>query len=130
MTTSRTSTQIRNEQLAQDPEFRAHWERTVLARAVANALVGFRVERGITQTEAGRRLGMRQSQVARMELGEHTPSLDTLRRLATLLGKQLILAITPPAPSRRLGDVPLPVGATVLEEVTSVDGTRLLVASA
>lgn len=123
----RTTKEIREDQLERDPEFRAYWERTVLARAVANALIGFRVEHGITQTELARRLGMRQPQVARLERGEHTPSLETLRGLAQLLGMRLIVVIVPTAENKLFQDIPLPEGAKVLEDVTSTDGSRLLV---
>ena len=123
----RTTKEIREEQLERDPEFRAYWERTVLARAAANALIGFRIEHGITQTELARRLGMRQPQVARLEIGEHTPSLDTLRRLSQLLRIRLIVAIAP-AEDKLFEDL-LPEGTKVLEDVTSADGSRLLVAT-
>ena len=124
----RTTKQLREERLERDPEFRAYWERTALARAVANTLIGFRVEHGLTQTQLARQLGMRQPQVARMEIGEHTPSLDTLRRLAQLLGLRLIVAISPAADGTPPMEVPLPEGAKVREDVTALDGSRLLVA--
>lgn len=125
----RTTKEIREEQLERDPEFRAYWERTALARAVATVLIGFRGEHDLTQTQLARQLGMRQPQVARLEIGEHTPSLDTLRRLAQLLSLRLILTITPAADGAPPPEVPLPEGAKVLEDVTSADGSRLLVAA-
>jgi hypothetical protein len=33
-----------------DPEFRDEWDRTAFARAVAQMLVAYRAERGLTQT--------------------------------------------------------------------------------
>lgn len=125
----RTAKEIREEQLRSDPEFRSYWERTALARAVANALIGYRVQHSLTQTQLARRLGMSQRQVARLEVGEQTPSLDTLRSLAQLLGKRLILAITPAAEGVGPRDVPLPEGARVLEDFVGTDGSRLVVAT-
>ncbi|MSQ27834.1 MAG: XRE family transcriptional regulator [Dehalococcoidia bacterium] len=125
----RTTTELRNEALQRDPEFRAHWERTALARAIANAVIGFRIEHGLTQTGLARQLGMRQPQVARLEIGEHAPSLDTLRRLAQLLGTRLIVAISPAGLTATAGELPLPPSARVLEDLTSSDGSRLLVAA-
>jgi transcriptional regulator with XRE-family HTH domain len=125
----RTTKEIRDERLKHDPEFRAYWERTALARAVASALIGYRVEHGLTQTQLARHLGISQRQVARLEVGEHPPSVDTLRSLAGLLGKRLILAITPAGEAAGSIDVPLPEGAKVLEDIVSTDGSRLLVAA-
>ena len=78
-----------------DPEFRAEWERTAVARAVANAIVRYRGERGMTQTQLARQLGMRQAAIARLELGEHDPSLATLARLSRGLGIIFHIEITP-----------------------------------
>ena len=71
--------------LLEDPEFRKEWERTALARAVAIEVVKYRAEHGISQTELGRRLGMHQPAIARLEEGEHNPSIDMLRRLSERL---------------------------------------------
>ena len=69
-----------------DPAYRAEWERTRLAHEVAMKVIQYRVEHNLTQTELARRLGMRQPHVARLEAGDHEPSLATLRRLAQVLG--------------------------------------------
>jgi ribosome-binding protein aMBF1 (putative translation factor) len=71
--------------LLEDPEFRKEWERTALARAVAIEVIRYRAEHGISQTELGRRLGMHQPAIARLEEGEHNPSIDMLRRLSEKL---------------------------------------------
>ena len=71
--------------LLEDPEFRKEWERTALARAVAIEVIRYRAEHGISQTELGRRLGMHQPAIARLEEGEHNPSIYMLRRLSEKL---------------------------------------------
>ena len=45
-------------EMLQDPQFRAEWERTALARAVAEAVIRYRAERGLSQTRAGPAAGM------------------------------------------------------------------------
>ena len=78
-----------------DPAFRAEWDRTSVARAVALRLVEYRSGEGITQTELARRLGMKQPAVARLESGDHNPSLDTLVRLSEALGLEFHIEVTP-----------------------------------
>lgn len=80
-----------------DPAFRAEWERTALARAVAMRVLQYRVEHRLSQTALARQLGMQQSAIARLEAGDHTPSLDTLRRLSRGLGIRFRIDITPDA---------------------------------
>lgn len=79
-----------------DPEFRAEWERTALARAIANTLVGYRVEHRLSQSALAEQLGMKQPAVARLESGEHNPSLETLQRLVRTLDIELVLDLVPP----------------------------------
>jgi len=74
-----------------DGEFRAEWERTALAVRV----VEYRVEHELSQAALGRRLGMAQSGVARLEAGEHIPTLDTLSRVARVLGIHLRVDVDP-----------------------------------
>lgn len=78
-------TEVLDEAL-QDPETRAEWERTQLARDVSIWLLGYRRDRGLTQVALAKLLGWKQSVVARLESGEHEPSLPTLRHLVGQLG--------------------------------------------
>ena len=79
----------------EDPEFRAEWTRTALARAVALEIVRHRGARGLSQRALGELLGMKQPQVARLERGDHTPTIDTLIRLSAVLGIEFNLDIRP-----------------------------------
>jgi transcriptional regulator with XRE-family HTH domain len=91
------------EQLRTDPEFLAEWERTALARAVAVAIVRYRGEHELSQRELAERLGMKQPQVARLELGEVNPSIDTLMRIAAQLGIEFTIDVRPAgAPARNV----------------------------
>lgn len=76
-------------------DFRREWERTALARAVAIRLVEYRAEHGLSQRALAAKLGMKQPAIARLELGEHTPSIETLVRLSRGLGMRFRLDITP-----------------------------------
>lgn len=77
-----------------DPAFRDEWDRSALARAVAGRVVAHRVEHGLSQTALARQLGMQQPAVARIESGDHTPSLEVLWRLASRVGIEFHIDIT------------------------------------
>lgn len=90
----KTNDEILQEEL-QDPEFRAEWERTALARGVALAIVRYRGDHGLSQRDLAGRLGMKQPQVARLELGEVNPSMDTLMRVSGQLGIEFTIDVRP-----------------------------------
>lgn len=98
----KTSDELLAEQLRDDPEFRAEWERTALARAIALAVVRFRTDRGLSQRGLASVLEMTQPQVARLERGDVNPSMDTLVRVAAGLGIELTINVTPANQEPRL----------------------------
>ena len=124
----RSTAEIREEQLRQDPAFRAYWKRTALARAAALALIGYRVKHHLTQTQLGEKLGVRQPQVARLEMGEHNPSLEMLQRLARTIGLRFIVEVAPAGTDAPASALTLPSGVKVVEDVTA-DGSRVMVAT-
>lgn len=110
------------------PEFRSNWEQSALARAVAIAIVDYRSKHQLTQTLLARRLGVRQPHVARLETGEHTPSLEMLQRLSGALGLRFVVDVAPvrhAAPKRSLR---FPRGVRVMEDVVA-RGSRVRVAA-
>ena len=90
-----TSDEAIAEHLATDPVFRAEWERTALARFIAIEVLKHRTERDWSQRQLGDALGMSQPQVARLERGDITPTFDTLARVASGLGIELTINVTP-----------------------------------
>lgn len=90
----KTSEEVLAEHLC-DPDFRRGWERTAVARAVAVKVVAYRAEHGLSQRALARELGMTQPQVARLEAGEHNPTIDTLARLAEALDVEFAIDIHP-----------------------------------
>jgi ribosome-binding protein aMBF1 (putative translation factor) len=84
----------------QDPAFRAEWERTSLARAVAIEVVAYRVAHGLSQAALAKRLGVSQPVVARIERGDHTPNWETLGRLARAMDVHFLVDVDPVAGPR------------------------------
>jgi transcriptional regulator with XRE-family HTH domain len=97
----KTNDELLAEQLT-DSEFRAEWERTALARAVALRLVRYRAERDISQRELAELLEMKQPQVARLERGDVNPGLETLMRLAGALEIEFTIDVRPANQKSRL----------------------------
>lgn len=118
--------QILEEEL-QDPEFRAEWERLAPARAVANRLIAYRADHGLTQTGLARLLGMSQPAVFRLELGEHLPTIPTLLKLSEVLGLEILVSMKP---SHQPGEHPAPElpNARVKEYVVTPRGASLTIA--
>jgi predicted transcriptional regulator len=90
------------EEINRDPEFRAEWERTALARMVAAELVGYRSDHGLSQKALGERLGCSQPNVAKLESGEHNPTIDTLVDVSRALGIEFMIDIAPATRQRRV----------------------------
>jgi transcriptional regulator with XRE-family HTH domain len=115
------------EEEPRDPEFRAEWERLAPARAVANRLILYRAEHGLTQTALGRRLGMPQSAIARLEIGEHIPTLSTLLKISDVLGLEILVTMMPRSHNRE-GDIPELRNARVTENVLTAGGASMTIA--
>jgi ribosome-binding protein aMBF1 (putative translation factor) len=98
----KTHEELLAEQLREDPEFRAAWERTALARAVAVAVVRFRAERELSQRDLAGLLHMTQPQVARLESGDVNPSMETLMRVSSGLGIEFTIDVRPAKAKPRL----------------------------
>lgn len=89
----RSAQQVHAEDL-QDPEIRAEQERTALAHAVAMLVIRYRTDHGLSQSALARKLGMHQPAIARLEAGDHEPSLATVIRLARGLDMEIHIDIT------------------------------------
>ena len=77
-----------NEQL-KNPEFSAEYERLRPEYEAIRAVIAARMECNMTQEELAKKTGIRQSNISRIESGTSSPTVDTLARIATGLGKKL-----------------------------------------
>ncbi len=82
---------------AVDQEVAAELDRTAVANQLAILVIGYRVDHGLTQTALARKLGVSQPAVARLESGDHEPTVATLARLAHKLRISLRLDVDPDA---------------------------------
>jgi DNA-binding XRE family transcriptional regulator len=114
------------EEHLRDPEVRAEWERLAPARAVAISLVAYRADHGLTQTALGRLLNMSQPAIARLEAGDHLPTLQTLLRLSEMLGLEILVTMMPPGRDKN-GSVQEFPEARVKEHVTTPSGASLTI---
>jgi transcriptional regulator with XRE-family HTH domain len=89
-----TSEQALAEEL-RDPEFQREWDRTAVARAVALKVLTYRTDHGFSQRALAKMLNMTQPQLARLEAGEHNPTIDTLARLAQTLDIEFAIDVHP-----------------------------------
>lgn len=73
----------------QDPEFRELWEQTSPQVNFALALAYAREQRGMTQKQLAEASGIGRSVIARLESGDHAPTLATQAKLAYALNARL-----------------------------------------
>jgi transcriptional regulator with XRE-family HTH domain len=78
-----------------DPDFQHEWDRTAVARAVALTVLTYRTDHGLSQRALAMKLDMTQPQLARLEAGEHNPTIETLARLAQTLDLEFAIDIHP-----------------------------------
>lgn len=72
-----------------DDEFRKEYEALEPEFAIIQAIIDARKTEGITQKELSNRSGIAQGDISKLENGNANPSIRTLQRLATAMGKKL-----------------------------------------
>lgn len=77
------------QELLKDPEVKKEYDRLTPRYAVISAIIKARMEKGITQAALAKKMGTKQSAIARVESGNANPSLDFLERLAQALNVSL-----------------------------------------
>lgn len=95
MLEDKTHGEVVGEEINNDREFREDWESSGPARVVSVTLIRYRAENDLTQRDLAEKLGIKQPSVARLEGGEHTPSLQTLEMISERLGIEFVIDIVP-----------------------------------
>ena len=113
----------------EDPEFRAEWERLAAARAIATVVIQRRVELNLSQTGLAKIAGVSQPVIARVESGDHSPTIETLIKLSTALNMEIVVGITPAIWEKPTINVPSKEATSVTETTASL-GSHLVVSAA
>ena len=77
------------EEQLKDPEFRKEYEALEPEYTIMQAIIDVRTSKGLTQKELSIRSGIAQGDISKLENGNANPSIRTLQRLATAMGKTL-----------------------------------------
>lgn len=72
-----------------DKEFKREYDSLDGEYQIINALITARAEKKLTQEGLSKLTGIAQADISRLESGNSNPSLKTLKRIATGLGKNL-----------------------------------------
>ena len=85
---------VRDSTLA-DPEVKAEFDELRAEFEFARTIISLREKVGLTQREFANKVGMKQSQLARIESGKQTPKLQTLAKLAAVAGYEIEVNLIP-----------------------------------
>ncbi len=72
-----------------DPDFRSEYEALEPEYEIIRQIILARSKSNITQKELAERSGIKQSNISRLERGTYNPSLNTLKKIAKGLDKEL-----------------------------------------
>jgi len=72
-----------------NPEFKRHYDEYGRQLEIAYQILQLRKKKKMTQAELAKRIGTKQSNVARMEAGNQNFTIDILQRIASVLGRNL-----------------------------------------
>lgn len=77
------------EEEMKDPEFRKMVEIETKKLEIAMAVNELRRKKKISQARLASKIGMKQSAIGRIEIGEQNLTIETLQKIASALGKEL-----------------------------------------
>ncbi len=76
----------------ENPEFRKEWDALETETQIMRSMIDARLEAGMTQKQLSEKTGINQSNLSRIERGTGNPSVATLERIASALGKKVSIS--------------------------------------
>ena len=80
-----------------DPAFAREYKTLEPDYEIIKQVIQARSEQNITQRELAERIGMKQSNISRLESGNYNPSLEFLKKVASGLGKEVHIEFREPS---------------------------------
>lgn len=72
-----------------EPTYASLEKKFAFPEEIARLLIGYRMERSLTQKQLAERLEMTVPEVSRLESGRHSSTMKTVDRIAQVLGKRI-----------------------------------------
>lgn len=76
----------------ENPEFKKEWDSLETETQIMRSMIDARLEAGMTQKQLSEKTGINQSNLSRIERGTGNPSVATLERIASALGKKVSIS--------------------------------------
>lgn len=80
-------------ELLKKPGVKAEYEKLAPKYALISNLIDVRLRKGISQADLAKKMGTKQSAIARLESGRANPTVDFLDRISSALGSKLEIQI-------------------------------------
>ncbi|TSC90197.1 MAG: XRE family transcriptional regulator [Microgenomates group bacterium Gr01-1014_5] len=80
-------------ELLKDKKVAIEYKRLAPRYALISQLIGARAKKGLTQEQLAKRIGTKQSAIARLESGNANPSIAFLEKFASATGSKLTVQI-------------------------------------
>lgn len=93
MSQTSISFDLLKEELLEDEEFKAEYDKLKPRYEVISQIIQARKEKNMTQGDLAKKVGTQKSNISRLESGNYNPSLDLLIKVAKCLGKDLLVQI-------------------------------------
>ncbi|MBZ4669394.1 MAG: transcriptional regulator, family [Defluviitaleaceae bacterium] len=84
-----TFEEYKKKAFAEDPELYKEYKALEPEYEIIRQIIKARNELNLTQKELAEKIGIKQSNISRLESGNYNPSLDFLKKVAQGLGKEL-----------------------------------------
>lgn len=81
-------------ELLSDPETQREYDRLAPRYEVISQLIAARIKSKMTQADVAKKVGTKQSAIARLEGGNVNPTLDFLEKIAEVLGRKLTIRLS------------------------------------
>lgn len=89
-------TEVRSRRARQSTEYRAEQDRLAPYEDLARMIIRLRMDQDLTQEALAARVGTSKTAISRLESGQHAPTAETLRKIATAFGGHLIIGLEMP----------------------------------
>lgn len=80
-------------ELLRKPGVKAEYEKLAPRYALITKLIEARIKSGVSQADLAKKIGTKQSAIARLESGRVNPTVDFLDKISTALGGKLDIQI-------------------------------------